>query len=98
MTIYVDEMFDWPGKGKWCHMLSDSEDPEELHAFAAKIGLKRSWFHEGRLPHYDLRASKRGRALKLGAKPLSLQPLGEIFFARSIARVEVPKALEPEVP
>jgi Protein of unknown function (DUF4031) len=29
--------------GEWCHMVSD-ESVEELHEFAAKIGLKRKSF------------------------------------------------------
>lgn len=67
MTIYVDQ-FPW-SDGKWGkggHMLTT--DLDELHALAAKIGLKRSWFQsESRFAHYDLTASKRKLAIANGA-------------------------------
>lgn len=50
----------------WCHLLADS--PDELHAFASRLGLKRKWFQDGRWPHYDLTASKRDLAVGLGAE------------------------------
>ena len=41
---------------------------EELHAFAAKLGLKRAWFQDDpRLPHYDLSPGRRRAAVALGA-------------------------------
>ena len=52
-------------------MVADSH--EELHAFAAKIGMKRSWFQEktsitGRdLSHYDLVPNRRAKAIRMGA-------------------------------
>lgn len=68
--IYVDDIIDYGNAasphGKWCHMLSDVS-LEELHAFAARLGLKRSWFQAKSSPHYDLRPSKRAMALRLGA-------------------------------
>ena len=69
--IYVDRFFGG-GHGKWAgggHMQADTV--EELHAFAARLGLKREWFQERPgcpdLDHYDLTASKREMALRLGA-------------------------------
>lgn len=57
--VYVDELFTtnhqvkgWAGRifgdgRQSCHMTADT--PEELHAFAKRIGLKREWAqHEGR--------------------------------------------------
>jgi len=68
MSVYVDALKDYPGgRGQWCHMATDG-GLEELHAFAALIGLKREWFQDHpRVPHYDLRRSKRSCALKHGA-------------------------------
>lgn len=51
--------------GESCHLIADSVD--ELHAFAARIGLRRSWFQEKSTPHYDLTAKRREAALNIGA-------------------------------
>lgn len=55
----------------WCHLYADSE--EELHAFAARIGMKRAWFQRSRrgTPHYDLVPRRRARAVELGAQELT---------------------------
>lgn len=73
MTVYVDDGFcgppgswdKWTGGG---HLQADTQD--ELHAFAARLGLKRAWFQAGSRPasaHYDLTAGKRAQAIALGA-------------------------------
>jgi len=63
--VRVDESF-WTFRGKlYCHMTANSM--AELHAFADQIGLKRAWFHGGRVPHYDLAPEFRARALAAGA-------------------------------
>ncbi len=72
MTVYVDSAFvdaDW---GRWTgggHLQADTTN--ELHEFAGRLGLKRSWFQArpGRpeMEHYDLTRSKRTLALELGA-------------------------------
>jgi hypothetical protein len=64
------------GHVKWCHMMTDdlSEDGlQELHDFAGKLGLKRSWFqnHNKAFPHYDLTPSKRRLAVQLGAEEVA---------------------------
>jgi hypothetical protein len=70
--VYVDELFDTQPKRGWpyrraCHMTADTA--EELHVFAASIGLQRAWAqHEGRMTlHYDLTPTKRTEALRRGA-------------------------------
>lgn len=73
MSVYVDDAFDHlPVPAKWRgggHLQADT--PEELHAFAAQIGLRREWFQTkpGRPDHdhYDLTASKRAVAIEHGA-------------------------------
>lgn len=74
MTVYVDKISDYPvvaeaakrhGR-RWCHMWTDG-DLSELHALAAKIGLRREWFQDGQHPHYDLVPSKRALAIEVGA-------------------------------
>lgn len=59
---------------RWCHMVSDTSD-EELHAFAARLGLKRGWFQGD---HYDLTASKRALAIRLGAQEVSALELSMV--------------------
>lgn len=68
MAVYVDDaMIPWR-RGIWCHMQADAID--ELHAFAARIGLKREWFQPGSRPeaaHYDVTKTKRAEAIAAGA-------------------------------
>jgi hypothetical protein len=84
MTILVDELIDWPGKGLWCHMVSDL-NVDELHQFAAQIGLRRSWFQGQvpRHPHYDLRPTVRATAIAAGAREVTsdemIQALGRVY-------------------
>ena len=69
--VYVDELRPYPVTHRWrygqaCHLLADSL--EELHAFATKIQLRRSWFQpHDRWPHYDLTAKRRIVAVQQGA-------------------------------
>lgn len=53
----------------WCHMLADTR--EELHIFAARLGMRRAWFQPGSAPHYDLTPPRRALAVQLGARELS---------------------------
>ena len=72
MSVYVDALRNYGARiGRlgpwWCHMTADT--PDELHAFAAKIGVTRRWAqHVGRpSEHYDLTASRRRQAVLAGA-------------------------------
>jgi hypothetical protein len=81
MTVFVDDAFvaDSPNAwGKWTgggHLMADTAD--ELHAFAERIGLRRSWFQSrpGRpeRDHYDLTQSMRDAAILAGAVPESIE-------------------------
>lgn len=54
-------------------MVSDTS-ADELHAFAARIGLKRAWSQErpkASAHHYDLIATKRALAVRFGAVEVS---------------------------
>lgn len=66
MTVYLDTMG---------HLWS--ADRDELHALAAKIGMKREWFQDRpRLYHYDVMSmTKRYAARKAGAVPCSSRRL-----------------------
>ncbi len=72
MSVYVDKIMPTITNANWrypksCHLVADSLD--ELHEFAARLGMKRSWFQDknGNLPHYDLTVNKRKQAVRLGA-------------------------------
>ncbi len=78
MAVYVDELVEYPGKGRWCHMVS--KDLDELHAMAARIGLRREWFqHRARHPHYDLMAYSRALAVQNGAVEVSWREMVRIL-------------------
>src|SRR5258707_80260 len=68
MAVLVDELREYPHTRlpfrHWCHLVSDA-DFEELHAFAATLGIPR---HRFQGDHYDLPPWLRSRALELGAE------------------------------
>ena len=71
MTVYVDDMHK-PAtigriKSRWSHLTADTE--EELHAFAAALGLPRraAQFPGTWKSHYDITDFTRDRAIALGA-------------------------------
>jgi hypothetical protein len=55
----------------WCHMAVDGPF-EELHAFAAQLGIPRARFQGD---HYDLPPWVRARAVELGALEVSTAEL-----------------------
>jgi hypothetical protein len=72
VTVYVDHAFAYGEWGRWSgggHLQADTVD--ELHAFAARLGMRRLWFQSRPTrpenDHYDLTAAGRVRALELGA-------------------------------
>jgi hypothetical protein len=90
MTVYVDDMR-IPARvgkisGRWSHLfVGPGEDVQELHDFAAAIGLRRSWFQDRwPLAHYDVTDSKRQQAIAAGAVPITWRETGE-FAARARA-------------
>ena len=75
MAILVDELREYPGVAlpytAWCHMATDASF-EELHAFAARLGLRRAWFQRD---HYDLPPHGRAAAVALGAEQVATREL-----------------------
>lgn len=71
MTVYVDEFRRYGPtkircfKAGSCHMTADTLD--ELHLMALLVGLRREWFQDAGVPHYDLTRSRRAHAISLGA-------------------------------
>jgi len=85
MAVYVDDAI-WGRYGRmWCHLVA--EDIEELHRFAAVLGLHRSSYQgppRTASPHYDLTAYERQRALALGATPCDRE--GIVAILRRLRR------------
>ncbi len=89
--VYVDPLcavsltcrWRWPTA---CHLFADTL--EELHAFAARVGMRRAWFQDHReLPHYDLNAQRRALAVTLGAREVGRREVGlRLRAAREAAR------------
>lgn len=75
MTVYVDDMFQYPmgqfGRMKMSHMIADTED--ELHAMASAIGVARKWYQGD---HYDIAMSMRAKAVALGAVEITWRQCG----------------------
>jgi predicted kinase len=71
MAILVDELREYPGTRlpftAWCHMATDGSF-DELHTFAARLGLQRGWFQRD---HYDLPPHGRAAAVALGAEEVT---------------------------
>ncbi len=67
MAILVDPAI-WPFRDRlWAHLVSD-ESYDELHEFAARLGIPQRAFQGD---HYDVPAALRERAIELGAQPVS---------------------------
>lgn len=63
MTILIDAPL-WPAHGTlWCHLVSDSSY-DELHEFAARLGIPERGFD---LDHYDIPQARYADAVALGA-------------------------------
>lgn len=96
MAVYVDKLRNWGWKyGASCHLIADTN--EELHALAAKIGMRRAWFQaKASGPHYDLTASRRVLALAAGAVELDDRAFVEKLRAWRKAAVAAVEAAPDE--
>jgi hypothetical protein len=86
--ILVDgiQQHDAPGLRykRWSHMVSTT-DEAELHAFAARLMLKRSWFQSrdrgnASCAHYDITPPKRALAVRLGAREATARVLARLNY------------------
>jgi hypothetical protein len=75
MAVLVDELREYPhvrfAVKHWCHMVSD-ESFDELHAFAAALGIPRERLQRD---HYDLPPPLRERAVAEGAQEVTIHDL-----------------------
>ncbi|GAS98910.1 uncharacterized protein RMCC_5875 [Mycolicibacterium canariasense] len=97
MTVYVDDMQRRARVGRlnavWSHLTADTDD--ELHEFAAKLGLKRAWHQKPGTPisHYDVTEPKRQLAIRLGAVPIGyFSEESKDIIRRKIAKRDAAKA------
>src|SRR5258708_24650833 len=104
MTVYVDDARiparvrngSRSHRSAWCHLTADTQ--EELHEFAARLGLKRSYFQPGKPAgdgspspfwHYDLTEGKVRQALALGAQQVSARDITALMRVRQEAAASV---------
>jgi hypothetical protein len=70
-VIFIDPPL-WPTRGRvWSHLVSD-ESFEELHGFAARLGMP---FRAFERDHYDVPSELYDAAVELGAAPVGCQEL-----------------------
>ena len=82
MTVYIDPP-NWPGHGRlWSHLVSDTSY-DELHAFAAGLGIPRRAFERD---HYDVIADHYDSALRAGAHPVSSREIVAVLQASGLRR------------
>jgi hypothetical protein len=81
-VIVVDEAR-WLWRGRyWAHLASD-ESYDELHTFAARLGLPRRVFQGD---HSDVPVEYRQRAIELGAEVISSRQLVARLRAAGLRR------------
>ncbi|UKY52125.1 DUF4031 domain-containing protein [Streptomyces inhibens] len=91
MAIYIDRPI-WAGHGRmWSHLVSDVSF-DELHLFAARIGVPRGAFERD---HYDLPAERYGDAVRAGAVEVGSKELVRRLTAAGLRRPKHRPAPEP---
>ncbi|MCQ4085092.1 DUF4031 domain-containing protein [Streptomyces sp. RB6PN25] len=82
MTVYIDPPV-WPGHGRlWSHLVSDVSY-EELHGFAAGLGVPLRAFERD---HYDVPAERYADAVRLGAVEVSSRQIVELLRRAGLRR------------
>lgn len=88
MTVLVDPAI-WPWRERlWAHLVSD-DSYQELHDFAARLGLPRAAFQGD---HYDVPTEVRAQAIALGAQPVSGRELIVRLRASGLRRAARPRS------
>jgi len=87
-VLYVDPLRTYAMRGctsetrEYCHLATDGT-LDELHEFAARIGLPRVAFHAAaKHAHYDLRPAYRERAIAEGAIAVTSKELVRRCFLK----------------
>ena len=81
MILVDDALWLWRDR-RWAHLVSDTSY-DELHDFAAQLGLRRMAFQGD---HYDIVADARPRAVELGAVPVGVRDLVRRLRAAGLRR------------
>lgn len=100
MPVYCDPLMAWPKTPRWrhgavSHLYADTM--EELHAFAAALGLKRSWCSDVTQPgavllHYDLSPGMRAKAVQAGAVEVPYAHMRDYKRPMDVRKAEVAEA------
>ncbi|MER8221330.1 DUF4031 domain-containing protein [Streptomyces sp. NPDC094143] len=82
MTIYIDPPT-WPGHGRlWSHLVSDVSY-DELHTFAARLGVPRRAFERD---HYDIPAQRYAEVVAAGAVEVSSREVVRLLHGSGLRR------------
>lgn len=82
MTLYIDPPT-WPGHGRvWSHLVSDLSF-DELHLFAADLGVSPRAFDGD---HYDLVSHRYEDAVRAGAVQVSSRDVVRLLSAAGLRR------------
>ncbi len=95
MTVYVDDMRRLATIGRlnarWSHLTADTE--EELHEFAARLGLSRrtAQFPGTWKSHYDVTDLTRERAMEFGAIAIGYRSTEAVAMLRRKRELHPPR-------
>ncbi|MET8407543.1 DUF4031 domain-containing protein [Streptomyces sp. NPDC005195] len=82
MTVYID-LPTWPGHGRlWSHLISDLSY-DELHRFAAGLGVPSRAFDRD---HYDLPAHRYADAVRAGAVEVGSREVVRLLHGAGLRR------------
>jgi hypothetical protein len=82
VTLYIDPPT-WPGHGRvWSHLISDVSY-DELHLFAAELGVPRRAFERD---HYDLPSHRYPDAVRAGAVEVSSREVVRLLHGAGLRR------------
>jgi hypothetical protein len=82
VAVLVDQaIWQWRGR-EWAHLVSDTSY-EELHAFAARLGIPPEAFQGD---HYDVPTEVRQQAIALGADAVDARELVRRLRAAGLRR------------
>lgn len=82
MTVYIDPP-SWPGHGRmWSHLVSDVSY-DELHQFAAEIGVPARAFERD---HYDIPSHRYADVVRAGAVEVSSREVVRLLLGAGLRR------------